>query len=85
MGELGVTVSMSERGYYDCIAIGDHVPNSYAVLTLFGVDWLLLIIVARSWSSRCLNYRIDVPDKIGSISSCAITSMVVKNGTKKNF
>ena len=37
------------------------------------------------WSSRCLNYRIDVPDKIGSISSGATTSMMVKNGTKKNF
>ena len=37
------------------------------------------------WSSRCLNYRIDVPNKIGSISSCATTSMVVKNGTKKTF
>ena len=37
------------------------------------------------WSKRCLNYRIDVPDKIGSISSGATTSMVVKNGTKKTF
>ena len=50
-------------------AIGGHVPNSYTVVTLFGVDGLLLIIVDGSWSSRCLNYRIDVPDKIGSISS----------------
>ena len=68
MGELGVTVSMSERGYYDCIcyrSLGGHVPNSYAVVTLFGVDGLLLIIVDGSWSSRCLNYSIDVPDKIG--------------------
>ena len=39
----------------------------------------------RFWSSRCLNYHIDVPDKIGLISSGATTSMVVKNGTKKNF
>ena len=38
-----------------------------------------------SWSSRCLNYRIDVPDKIRSISSGSTTSMVVKNGTKKTF
>ena len=37
------------------------------------------------WSSRCLNYCIDVPDKIVSFSSGATTSMVVKNGTKKNF
>ena len=37
------------------------------------------------WSSRCLNYGIDLPDKIGSISSGATTSMVVKNGTKKSF
>ena len=37
------------------------------------------------WSSRCLNDRIDLPDKIGSFSSGATTSMVVKNGTKKNF
>ena len=45
-------------------AIGGHVPNSYAVVTLFGVDGLPLIIVDGSWSSRCLNYLIDVPDKI---------------------
>ena len=37
------------------------------------------------WSKRCLNYHIDVPDKIGSISSGATTSTVVKNGTKKTF
>ena len=37
------------------------------------------------WSSRCLNNRIDLPDKIGSFSSGATTSMVVKNGTKKTF
>ena len=39
----------------------------------------------RFWSSRCLNYHIDVPDKIGSFSSGATTSIVVKNGTKKFF
>ena len=66
-------------------AIGGHVPNSYAVVTLFGVDGLLLIIVDGSWSSRCLNYRIDMPNKIGSFSSATPTTMVVKNGTKKNF
>jgi len=33
----------------------------------------------------CLNYRIDMPDKIGSISSGTTTSMVVKNGTKIFF
>merc|ERR1712105_380793 len=33
----------------------------------------------------CLNYRIDMPDKIGSISSGTTTSMVVQNGTKKTF
>ena len=66
-------------------AIGGHVPNSYAVVTLFGVDGLSLIIVDGSWSSRCLNYCIDMPDKIGSFSSGATTSMVVKNGTKKLF
>merc|ERR1712074_418812 len=37
------------------------------------------------WSSRCLNDHIDLPDKIGSFSSGATTSMVVKNGTKKTF
>merc|ERR1712105_68010 len=37
------------------------------------------------WSKRCLNYRIDVPDMIGSISSGATTSTVVKNGTKNTF
>ena len=37
------------------------------------------------WTSRCLNYCIDVPDKIGSFSSDATTSMVVKSGTKKTF
>ena len=30
------------------------------------------------WSSRCLNDCIDVPDKIGSLSSGTTTSMVVK-------
>ena len=62
-------------------AIGGHVPNSYPVVTLFGVDGLSLIIVDGSWSSRCLNYHIDVPNKIGSFSSGSTTSMVVKNGT----
>ena len=66
-------------------AIGGHVPNSYAEVTLFGVDGLLLIIVDRSWSSRCLNDRIDLLDKIASFSSGTNTSMVVKNGTKKLF
>ena len=37
------------------------------------------------WRSRCLNYSIDMPDKIGSISSGATTSMVVKNELKKTF
>merc|ERR1712030_58187 len=37
------------------------------------------------WSSRCLNDPVDLPDKIGSFLSGAATSMVVKNGTKKNF
>merc|ERR1711894_453827 len=36
-------------------------------------------------SSRCLNYSIDLPDKIGSISNGATISMVVKNGTKNFF
>ena len=34
------------------------------------------------FSSRCLNYRIDVPDKIGSFLSSVAIPMVVKNGTK---
>ena len=38
-----------------------------------------------SWSSRCLNYRIDMPNKIRSISSGSTTSMGVKNGPKKTF
>ena len=37
------------------------------------------------WSERSLNYCIDVLDKIGSISSGATTSMVVKNRTKTTF
>ena len=37
------------------------------------------------WSSRCLNDPVNLPDKIGSFLSGAATSMVVKNGTKKNF
>ena len=37
------------------------------------------------WNSRCLNDRIDVHHKIGSFSSGATTSMVVKNGTKKTL
>merc|ERR1711984_28888 len=35
------------------------------------------------WSSRCLNDRIDLLDKIGSFLSGSTTPMVVKNGTKK--
>merc|ERR1712030_101019 len=41
-------------------------------------------IMHRFWSSRCLNDPVDLPDKIGSFLSGAATSMVVKNGTKKN-
>ena len=40
-------------------AIGGHVPNSYTVVTLFGVDGLSLNIVDGSWSSRCLNYKYE--------------------------
>merc|ERR1712105_301053 len=36
------------------------------------------------WSSR-FNNHIDLPDKIGSFSCGATTSMVVKNGTKKTI
>ena len=35
------------------------------------------------WSSRCLNSRFDLPNKIGSFLSDATTPMVVKLGTKK--
>ena len=59
-------------------AIGGHVPNSYAVVTPFGVDGLPLIIVDGSWSSRCLNYCINMPNKIGSFSNGATTSILVK-------
>ena len=37
------------------------------------------------WSSRCLNDRIDLPDKIESFLSGSTIPMVVKSGTKKNF
>ena len=37
------------------------------------------------WSSRCLNYSIDVPKNIGSFLSGTTTSIVVRNGTKKTF
>ena len=37
------------------------------------------------WSKRCLNYHIDVPDKIGSNSSGATTSIVVKMELTKTF
>merc|ERR1712074_128372 len=37
------------------------------------------------WSSRCLNDRIDLPDKMRSFLSGAATPMVVKSGTKKYF
>ena len=47
--------------------------------------YIYTAIVGGFWSSRCLNYHIDMPDKIGSFSSGATTSLVVKNGTKKNF
>ena len=42
-------------------------------------------LVDGFWSSRGLNYRIDVADKIGSFSSGTTISMVVKNGTKKTI
>ena len=35
--------------------------------------------------SSCLNDPVDLPDKVGSFLSGVATSMVVKNGTKKNF
>ena len=35
------------------------------------------------WCSRCLNDRIDLPDKIGSFLSGTATPIVVKKGTKK--
>merc|ERR1712148_153124 len=37
------------------------------------------------YNTRCLNYCINILIKIGSISSGATTSMVVKNRTKKTF
>ena len=37
------------------------------------------------WCSRCLNDRIDLPDKIGSFLSGTATPMVAKNVTKKLF
>ena len=37
------------------------------------------------FSSRCLNYCINVPNKIGSFSRGATTSMVVKMELKKTF
>ena len=36
-------------------------------------------------SSRCLNDRIDLPDKMTSFLSGTATPMVVKSGTKKYF
>ena len=38
----------------------------------------------RFWSSRFLNYRIDMSDKIGSFLSGTTTSMVVKKWNQKN-
>ena len=43
------------------------------------------LMASQYSSSRYLNYCINVPNKIGSFSSGATTSMVVKNGTKKTF
>ena len=53
--------------------------NSCAILDLC----LKSEIMDGFFSSRCLNDRIDLPDKIGSFLSGATTPMVVKNGTKK--
>ena len=39
----------------------------------------------RFWSSRCINYHLDLPDKIGLFLSGTPASFVVKNGTKKTF
>ena len=44
---------------------------------------LISEIIDGFWSSRCLNDRINLPDKIGSFSSSATTTMVVKNLNKK--
>ena len=57
MGELGVTVSMSERGYYDCICYRRPCPKFICSGNIFGIDGLPLIIVGGSWSLRCLNYK----------------------------
>ena len=37
-------------------------------------------IMDRVWSSRCLNNRLDMPDKIGLFLNDAMEFMVSKNG-----
>ena len=39
-------------------------------------------IIDGFWSSRCLNDRLEVLNKIGSFASSATSPLVVKSGTK---
>ena len=65
---------------YSSIIIGSSSCSS-----LFSHLSLKSAIEDEFWSSRCLNYHIDVPNMIGLFLSGAPASLVVKNRTKKNF
>ena len=81
--------------YYNichCITLSTISSYKPSVLLLLLLLWnccTILYLCLKSeimdgfFSSRCLNDRIDLPDKIGSFLSGATTPMVVKNGTKK--
>ena len=69
------------KGYVSCCCCYSYITN------LQNLDRINLKseIMDGFWCSRCLNDRIDLPDKIGSFLSGATTPMVVKNFTKKLF
>merc|ERR1712030_260215 len=70
------------------IKVDSAYSSSYSSCSLFCTRLCRFIkseIMDGFWSSRCLNDPVDLPDKIGLFLSGAASSMVVKNGTKKNF
>ena len=82
MASVCSNVSCSQEGYTP-ICSGKYATLQYNTLpsssiimesssscsSFFSCLCLKFEIIDRFWSSRCLNYHIDVPHKIGSISS----------------
>ena len=82
-----ICLDLQTQGYVSCYCCCCYCCYSSYVTNLQNRDRINLKseIMDGFWSSRCLNDRIDLPDKIGLFLSGAATSIVVKNGTKKNF